>query len=37
MFEELGELEKNNIDWKNRLFISNRAHLTTQMQLELDS
>ena len=37
MFEELGDLEKHNIDWKSRLFVSNRAHLTTQLQLALDS
>jgi adenylosuccinate synthase len=37
LFEELKQLDANGVDYKNRLLISNRAHLVTGYQIETDS
>jgi len=36
MFEEMNQLDKNGVDYKNRLFISDRAHLVSDLLLEAD-
>lgn len=36
MFDELSQLEKNGIDYKNRLKISTRAHLVSDLAIEAD-
>jgi len=36
MFEELEQLDKNGIDYANRLFISDRAHLVSSFHMEVD-
>jgi adenylosuccinate synthase len=36
LFEELEQLDKNGIDYKNRLLISNRAHIVSDIQIEAD-
>ena len=36
MFEELAQLDKNGIDYKNRLLISDRAHLVSDIQIQAD-
>lgn len=37
LFKEIAGLEKNGLDWKGRLLISDRAHLTTQAHLQIDA
>lgn len=37
MFEELKQLERDNICYKNRLLISDRAHLVTSITIAADS
>ena len=37
MFEELSQLDKNNLSYHNRMFVSDRAHLVTKYQLEQDA
>jgi len=37
MFDELKQLDRDNIDYKGRLFISDRAHLVLSGHLELDA
>lgn len=36
LFEELAQLDKNGIDYKGRLLISDRAHLVSNIQIEAD-
>ena len=36
LFEEIGDVEKNGVTWKEKLIISTRAHLTFKSQLLLD-
>ena len=36
MFEELAQLDKNGIDYSKRLFISDRAHLVSDIQVHAD-
>jgi adenylosuccinate synthase len=36
MFEELSQLDKNGVDYKNRLLISDRAHLVSDIQIQAD-
>ena len=36
MYEELAQLDKNGIDYKGRLLISDRAHLVSGIQIEAD-
>jgi len=36
LFEEIRDVEKNGITWKEKLVISTRAHLTFKSQLMLD-
>jgi len=36
LFKELTQFDENKIPYKGRLFISNRAHIVTQMHLEAD-
>jgi adenylosuccinate synthase len=36
MFKELGQLDKHNVNYENRLFLSDRAHLVTQYQIHQD-
>ena len=36
MFEELAQLDENGVDYKGRLKISNRAHFTSNIQMEAD-
>lgn len=36
MFKELQQLDKNNLSYQNRMFISDRAHLVTKYHLEED-
>jgi adenylosuccinate synthase len=36
MFEELEQLDKNGVDYKGRMKISNRAHLVSSIQIEAD-
>ena len=33
MFQELSQLDKNNLSYQDRFFISDRAHLVTKYQL----
>jgi adenylosuccinate synthase len=37
MFEELKQLDRDNIDYKGRLLLSDRAHLVVNAELELDA
>lgn len=37
MFEELKQLDTNRINYDNRLFLSDRAHLVTEMHLFADA
>lgn len=37
MFNELAQLDANKISYKNRMFISDRAHLITKYQINQDS
>lgn len=37
MFDELKQLDRDGIDYKKRLLVSDRAQLVTQMQIEADS
>ena len=37
MFDELKQLDNNRINYDNRLFLSDRAHLVTEMHLFADS
>ena len=37
MFKELSQLDKNNINYKGRMFLSDRAHLITQYQIAQDA
>ena len=37
MFDELKQLDRDNIDYKGRLLISDRAHLVVNAELELDA
>ena len=37
LFEELRQLEENKVDYSGRLFVSDRAHLVTNLQLEWDA
>jgi adenylosuccinate synthase len=36
MFEELAQLDKNGVDYKGRLKLSDRAHIVSQIQIEAD-
>ena len=36
LFEELEQLDKNGIDYKGRLLISDRAHIVSDIQIEAD-
>ena len=36
MYEELAQLDANGVDYKGRLKISTRAHLTSNIQMEAD-
>ena len=36
LYEELAQLDKNGIDYKGRLFISDRAHLVSDIQIKAD-
>ena len=36
LFEELAQLDKNGIDYKNRLLISDRAHIVSDLQIDAD-
>jgi len=36
MFDELAQLDKNGVDYKGRLLVSNRAHFTSNLQREVD-
>jgi len=36
MFGELAQLDKDNIDWKGRLYISNRAHMLFEFHKKVD-
>ena len=36
MFEELEQLDQNGVNYKNRLLISSRAHLVSDIQIEAD-
>jgi adenylosuccinate synthase len=36
LFEELAQLDKNGIDYKGRLLISDRAHLVSDIQIHAD-
>lgn len=36
MFEELEQLDKNGVDYKGRLKLSDRAHIVSQIQIEAD-
>jgi len=36
MFEELSQLDKNKVCYKDRMFVSDRAHLVTNYQLDQD-
>ncbi len=35
--KELTQVEQNNLDWKDRLFISSKAHLTLQGHLDIEN
>lgn len=37
MFKELSQLDKNKIDYKGRMLISDRAHLITKYQIAQDA
>lgn len=37
LFKELGDLEKNGLDWTGRLIVSERAQLTFKAHLEIDA
>ena len=37
MFDELAQLDRDRIDYSNRLFISSRAHLVLNAHLEVDA
>ena len=37
MFDELKQLDRDSINYKGRLLLSNRAHLTTDCLIEADS
>jgi adenylosuccinate synthase len=37
VFEELAQLDRDNVNYDGRLLISDRAHLVTSYQLEQDS
>ncbi len=36
LYEELAQLDKNGVDYKDRLIISDRAHLVTGLQIAAD-
>jgi adenylosuccinate synthase len=36
LFEELAQLDKNGVDYKSRLLISDRAHLVSDIQIQAD-
>ena len=36
LYEELAQLDKNGVDYKGRLFLSDRAHLVSQIQIQAD-
>jgi adenylosuccinate synthase len=36
MFEELEQLDKNGVDYKCRLLISDRAHIVSDIQIQAD-
>jgi adenylosuccinate synthase len=37
LMKEISQLDEKNIGWKNRLFISDRAHLTLQGHLDIET
>lgn len=37
MFDELKQLDANKVNYDHRLFLSDRAHLTTEMHIFADS
>ena len=36
LFEELAQLDKNGVDYKNRLLISDRAHIVSDIEIMAD-